>query len=62
MRAEGKDFTKTRFAWWNTRPNSVYGNIVEEIERGDRPGWRYGTIEELMLSEGFNEDSCAGRE
>ena len=62
LRAGGKDFAATQFAWWNTRPNSVYDNIVEEIERGDRPGWRHGAIEDLRLSESFGENSCVGGE
>ena len=59
LRAGEKDFAKTKFAWWNTRPNSVYDNIVEEIERGNRPGWRYGAIEDLMLSESVQDNSSA---
>lgn len=59
LRAGEKDFAKTKFVWWNTRPNSVYDNIVEEIERGNRPGWRYGAIEDLMLSESVQDNSCA---
>ncbi len=57
LQAGEKDFAKTTFAWWDTRPNSVYDNIVEEIEKGDRPGWRYGSIGELMLLDN-NNDNC----
>ena len=58
LQAGEKDFAATTFAWLDTRPNSVYNNIVEEIDNGDREGLRYGTIEELMLLDEINNDDC----
>lgn len=47
LKAGNKDFAATKFDWWNTRPNSVYSNIVNEIDKGEREGWQYGLIDEL---------------
>ena len=51
LEAGEKGFAKTKFDWLNTRPNTVYNNIIKEIDDGKRKGWKYGAIEDLSLEE-----------
>lgn len=52
LQAGGKDFAPDNFDWINTRPNSVYNNIVDEIINGSRTGWLYGELEKFNYQNG----------
>lgn len=54
LRAGGKDFASSKFDWLNTRPKSVYDDIVNEIVNGKREGWSYGILKELSPYKGGN--------
>ena len=60
MQAGDKNFAATKFAWWNTRPNSVYDNIVDEIDAGERESWQYGSLEQLGLNDITNVECIEG--
>lgn len=40
-------------AWGNIRPNSIYDRVINEIEKGEPEGWKYGELKEL-----FDEIDC----
>ena len=60
LQAGDKNFAATKFAWWNTRPNSVYDNIVDEIDAGERESWQYGSLEQLGLNDITNVECIEG--
>ena len=42
--AGGKSFAPAEFDYWGTRPDTVYNEIVEAINKGEYPGWLYGDL------------------